>query len=62
MAVVMALVGGYLYATSEGNPEKIGKANKTLLYAAIGVVVALLAKGFPQTVAGLIGTSFTGGC
>lgn len=43
LAVIMVLVGAIQFMTSSGNPEKVSRANKTLLYAAIGVVVALLA-------------------
>lgn len=46
-AVAMFLVGGYFYATSRGEPEKIQTANKTLLYATIAVVIALVAQGIP---------------
>jgi len=54
LSVAMFLVGGYMYATASGDPEKVGRANKTLLYAAIAVVVALVARGIPL----LIGTFF----
>jgi len=53
-SVAMFLVGGYTYATSAGDPEKVGKATKTLTYAAIAVAVALIARGVPI----LIGTIF----
>lgn len=62
LSVVMFLVGGYTYASSKGDPEKVGKATKTLTYAAIAVLVALIAKGIPNLVATFLGTSFGNAC
>ena len=56
-AVAMFLYGGYLYATSAGEAEKVGKANKTLLYAAIAIVVALVAQGVPHLIVDFLGSS-----
>ena len=42
LAVVFILVGGFQMATSAGNPAKVAKAKNTILYAVIGLVVALL--------------------
>jgi hypothetical protein len=50
LSVVMFLVGGYRYVTSGGDSEKVSSANKTLLYAAVAVVVALVAAGMPYIV------------
>jgi hypothetical protein len=54
-SVAMALVSAYLYTTSNGDPEKVTKASKTLLYVAIAIVVALAAKGLPLIISQLIG-------
>ncbi len=55
LAVVMTLVGGYGYAVSSGDPEKVGKANKTLLYAAIAAAVAICAWGVPSLIGSVLG-------
>ena len=55
-AVAMFLIGGYYYVTSGGEAEKVSKANKTLLYAALAVVVALVAAGIPFVVVSFIGS------
>lgn len=55
LSVIMALVAAYRYVTSAGDPEKTGKAGKTLLYAAIAIAVALLAFGVPRIVASFLG-------
>jgi len=43
-AVIMVLVAAYNYLFSRGDDEKISKANKMLLYAAVAVAVGLLAQ------------------
>ena len=43
VAVVMIILGGVSYATSQGDPQKVKKAKDTILYGIIGLVVALLA-------------------
>lgn len=42
VCVVMLIVGGYAYATSAGDSSKVTKAKNTILYAVIGLVIALL--------------------
>ncbi len=54
-SIIMFLVGGFMYVTAAGNPERVGKANKTLLYAAIGVAVAILARGIPLVIGSFFG-------
>ncbi|MDE2018845.1 MAG: hypothetical protein KGJ13_00685 [Patescibacteria group bacterium] len=68
-SIVVALVAAYKYLTSAGDPDKVGDASKTLLYAAVGVVVALLAAGMPYIVnsfisgsGGLTQSACSGGC
>jgi len=45
LAVIMVLVGAFQFITSAGDPEKVSKARKTIMYAAIGLAVALIAGG-----------------
>ena len=42
IALSFVIWGGYLYLTSAGNEEQVGKAKKTLTYAIIGIVTVLL--------------------
>jgi FtsH-binding integral membrane protein len=44
LAVVFIIVGGIQYATAAGNPQRAAKARSTLLFAVIGLVIALLAR------------------
>ncbi|MDP4038445.1 MAG: pilin [bacterium] len=41
-AVIMLIVGGLMYIFSGGDSENTKKAKDTILYAVIGIVVALL--------------------
>lgn len=43
VAVIMLVIGGIKYTTSNGDMEKVKSAKNTILYAIIGVVVAILA-------------------
>ena len=43
IAVVMIILGGISYATSQGDPGKVKKGKDTILYGIIGLIVALLA-------------------
>jgi Type IV secretion system pilin len=61
LSVIMFLVGGYRYVTAAGEAERVSKANKTLLYAAIAVAVAVIAAGIPALVSSFIGGQYFGG-
>lgn len=43
IAVVMIIVGGISFITSQGDTGKVSKARNTVLYGVVGLVVALLA-------------------
>ena len=42
VAVVMLIIGGFRYVVSSGNEKNTKAAQETILYAVIGIVVALL--------------------
>lgn len=42
-AVIMIIIGGLNYTTSQGESAKVKKAKDTILYGVIGLVIALLA-------------------
>jgi len=60
IAAIMLVAAGFTYVTSGGNPDKMKTALNTLIYALIGVAIALLAKGLVFMVCTFIGP--TGGC
>ena len=43
ISVIMIIIGGIRYSTSNGDPGKITGAKNTILYAIVGLVVALMA-------------------
>lgn len=50
--------GGFRYITSSGSPEQLEGAKKTILYSAIGLVIALGAFVFSNIVSDLAKTAF----
>lgn len=55
LTAVMALVGGFQMMTAAGNPEKFSKGRKTLIYAAIGFGVVLIAQGVVALIKDILG-------
>ena len=54
-AVIFIVLAAFQFITSGGNPEAIGEARRKLLYAAIGIVIALVARAIPFVLASIIG-------
>jgi len=50
ISVLFVIVGGFLYMTSGGDPDKAGKGRQMITYAMIGIVIALLARVIPAIV------------
>jgi len=57
LSVIMVLVGAFQLMTSAGEPEKVSQGRKTILYAAIGFAIALLAGGAVNIIKSIIGVS-----
>ncbi len=62
LAVIFVLVSAYRYATSSGDPEKVHDAGRTLVFASVAVVVALLAGGLPALIGSFFNVYGVGGC
>ena len=43
ISVIMIIVGGIRYATSQGDQTQMQSAKNTILYSIVGIVVAILA-------------------
>lgn len=56
IAVIMVIYGGFLYVTSAGNEEAVGKGKKILIYAAIGIVIILISFALVNTLLGVANT------
>jgi hypothetical protein len=54
LSVLMGLGGAYQIITSGGNTEKITAGRNLILYAVIGVVVALIAKVLPSIIVAIV--------
>ncbi len=52
LAVVMVIYGGFLYVSSAGNEESVGKAKKILLYAGLGIIVIIVSFALVNTILG----------
>ena len=55
VAVIMIVVGGFLFITASGDPEKAGKAKTYIVYALIGIAIALFAKILPAIIKFIMG-------
>jgi len=50
ISVVVIIIGGIMFAVSAGDPGKAAKARMTVIYAAVGVVVALFSAAIVSAV------------
>jgi len=55
VAVLMIVIGGFQYMISGGNEEKIKTAIKTIKYALIGLMIALLSWSLLSALLGILG-------
>lgn len=53
-AVIVIIIGGIMYVTSAGDPQSTAKAKNTILYACIGLVVAILSNAIVALMLGKI--------
>jgi FtsH-binding integral membrane protein len=57
VAAIFILVSAWTFLTAGGNPDSITKARQMLIYALVGVVVAVLAKGLPILIQSILESS-----
>lgn len=67
LTIFFVVLAAFKYLTAAGDPDKVKAASHQLLYAAVAIVVALLAKGLPSIVNSIVGgtgtsNSFFSGC
>lgn len=55
ISVIMIVLAGLQFITGGGDPTAVSQARTKLIWAAVGIGVALLARGLPAAVANLIG-------
>ncbi|MCR4275300.1 MAG: hypothetical protein NUV83_00890 [Candidatus Wolfebacteria bacterium] len=56
VAVIIVIYGAWKMMTATGDPKKFQEGQKTVLYAAIGLLVILLARGIIGALYGIIQT------
>ena len=54
VAVIMLLVAAFTWLTAAGNEEKLTTARKMLIWALVGIAVALLSKGLVTIITAVI--------
>jgi hypothetical protein len=52
------VVGGFSYITSSGNPQRLEKAKRTILFSAIGLAITIAAFVLSNIVSGLASNAF----
>lgn len=61
VAVIMIILGGIRYTTSNGDSNQVTAAKNTILYGVIGVIIALLAYAIVSFVIGSFSSPTDGG-
>ena len=55
VAVIFIVLAGLQFITAGGNPDAISEARTKLMYAAVGIAVALLARAVPFVISSILG-------
>jgi hypothetical protein len=55
LSVLFIVIAGLRFITAQGNPQEVGKAKSTIVYALIGLLVALLAEAIVAFTLGKLG-------
>lgn len=62
IGIIFVLFAAFTYMTSSGNEEKVSQANRSLFYAAIGLLIAILANGVPAIIGDFVNVSGVSAC
>ena len=62
IAIIMVLVAAFQFLTAGGDAAKAGTARGTLVWAVIGIAVALLAFSVPSIIVSFFGGSLLANC
>lgn len=55
LAVLMIVIAGFRFVTAQGNPQEVSKARNTIVYAVIGLLIAITASAIVRLVLGEVG-------
>ena len=50
ISLIYILLAAFQFVTAGGQPDKVSEARQKLIYAAIGIAIALIAAGFPAII------------
>ncbi|MBI2642612.1 MAG: hypothetical protein HYW97_02095 [Candidatus Wildermuthbacteria bacterium] len=59
VSIIFIVMGAFEFVTAQGDPAKITKARQSLIYAVIGIVLALIAVGLPFVIRNIVVGSST---
>jgi hypothetical protein len=62
LSIIMVLYSAFLFLTSSGDENKVSTARRVLIYAAVGVAVALFSGGIPLLTAKMLNVSLVKRC
>lgn len=54
ISVMMVVIGGIKYASSQGDPQAVSKAKGTIIYAIVGLIVSIFAVSIVSFVIGRV--------
>ena len=54
IAVILVIIGGIKYITSQGDPQSVSKAKQTIIYALVGLIICIFAVAIVQFVIGRV--------
>jgi len=57
IVIIFILIGAFTIITSAGDEEKLKKGRDYVIYAMVGIAVAILARAIPWLAASLLGTT-----
>jgi uncharacterized protein YpmS len=55
IAVIFIVIAGVRFVTAGGDPEQVKSARDMILYAVVGIIIAILAKGAVTLIKSMIG-------
>lgn len=55
LAVIMVLLAAFQFIREGANPEKMSEARMKLIWAAVGIMVALVSRGFVPIIKSILG-------
>lgn len=58
-AIIFVILAAFQFITGGGDSKNVESARNKLMWAAVGVIVALLARGLPFVIASLLGATIT---